>query len=122
MNHYQEELYKTEIAFCSLAKKEGVEAAFLAFAAEDAVLHRGGHLIHGHAGIKQHFEDSPIDYLSLEWSPEYIDVSSSGDLGYTYGPYTLSYRDAEMHLHEMSGTFHTVWRRQPDGSWKFVWD
>ena len=20
------------------------------------------------------------------------------------------------------GVFHTVWKRQPDGSWKFVWD
>jgi ketosteroid isomerase-like protein len=23
---------------------------------------------------------------------------------------------------EYQGVFHTVWKRQPDGTWKYVWD
>ena len=58
----------------------------------------------------------------LTWTPDYIDVANSGDLGYTYGKYTYSFIDTNGDENESSGVFHTVWKRQSDGKWKFVWD
>ena len=46
----------------------------------------------------------------------------SRDLGYTYGHYTFSYIDSGGNKIENKGVFHTVWKRQSDGTWRFVWD
>ena len=58
----------------------------------------------------------------LVWKPDYVDVSESGDLAYTYGKYTFTSRDSTGRKVVSKGIFHTVWKRQEDGSWKFVWD
>ena len=122
MNSYCREIMQVEGAFCSLAQEIGVKRAFLTYAAEDAVIHRDGKLFRGHAGIEEYFDISLNEYISLKWEPDHIDVSSSGDLGYTYGSFILTYHDAERNIKEASGTFHTVWKRQTDGRWLFVWD
>jgi ketosteroid isomerase-like protein len=44
-------------------------------------------------------------------------VSQSGDLGYTYGTYLM--KDGAS---EVRGTYVTVWRKRPDGRWKYVLD
>jgi len=58
----------------------------------------------------------------LEWAPDFVDVSSSGDLAYTYGKFTFSFKDSLGNKVENKGIFHTVWKRQSNGEWKFVWD
>ena len=63
-----------------------------------------------------------MENIKLEWKPDYIDVSISGDLGYTYGKFTFSAIDTTGKLIESEGIFHTVWKKQEDGSWKYVWD
>lgn len=60
--------------------------------------------------------------VSLEWKPDFVDVAASGDLGYTYGKYTYTSIDSAGNELVSKGVFHTVWKRQPNGSWKFVWD
>jgi ketosteroid isomerase-like protein len=59
---------------------------------------------------------------SLVWKPDYVDVSKSGDLGYTYGTYNYTSLDSLGNEQSSSGVFHTVWKRQEDSSWKFVSD
>ena len=53
---------------------------------------------------------------------DYIDVAASGDLAYSYGDYQFSALNENNEPVEASGIFHTVWKRQSDGSWKYVWD
>lgn len=36
--------------------------------------------------------------------------------------YTYSVTDSTGETKSSSGIFHTVWKRQADGTWKFVWD
>jgi ketosteroid isomerase-like protein len=55
--------------------------------------------------------------FSVDWSPQAGDVSSSGDLGFTYGVYELR-TDTE----RQTGTYVTVWRRNKEGRWKYVLD
>ena len=111
------------MAFAQLSQEEGIRAAFLAYAAEDAVLLRGEKLVIGRDGIDQYLGEGPRDTtVSLTWTPDFVDVSSSGDLGYTYGKYVYAYVDSLGDPAESMGYFHTVWKRMENGEWKFVWD
>jgi ketosteroid isomerase-like protein len=43
-------------------------------------------------------------------------------MAYTYGKYTWRSKDTANQNASFSGIFHTVWKRQADGTWKYVWD
>ena len=116
------ELFAVEKEFCAMAQSEGIQKAFFYFAADSAVLLRGNQLVKGKTGIFSHYISSPQTGVKLEWVPDFADVSISGDLGYTYGKYTYSTSDSTGHRVQTSGIFHTVWKRQKSGQWRFVWD
>jgi ketosteroid isomerase-like protein len=59
---------------------------------------------------------------NLQWTPTYQFMAQSGDLAYTYGYYRLWARDAKAKMQEHTGTYVTIWRRQPDSSWKVAVD
>jgi len=121
---WKAEIIETEKNFSEMASKEGIPKAFLNFAAADAVLERNNDLIIGKESIRNFFDIKMPDNedINLTWEPDYVDVSSSGDLGYTYGQYVYSFIDSTGTKNESKGIFHTVWKRQQDGNWKFVWD
>lgn len=118
----EKEVLDVEQTFNDMAADKGVSAAFLAFAAEDAVIMRGNRIIAGKTDIQSFFEGSSLDSVQLSWKPDFVRAAKSGDMAYTYGPYTFSARDTTGQLIESTGIFHTVWVRQEDGSWKFVYD
>ena len=122
LEKWKNEIVETEKKFAAMAQREGIPEAFLAFAADDAVLMRNNVLVIGKEAIKESMEASSRTNASLSWKPDFVDVSSSGDLGYTYGKFVYSLTDSLGNTQEMEGVFHTVWKRQEDGSWKFVWD
>ncbi len=122
MDKWKAEVTKVETDFAIMAKESGVPTAFLHFAAEDAVLNRNNIIIKGKAAIEEYFAKQTLQDVQLSWSPDLVEVSESGDLAYTYGGYTFSAKDAEGNPIESEGIFHTVWKRQSDGSWKYVWD
>lgn len=120
---WKKEIADTEQAFATMAKKDGIPKAFITFAADDAVLLRNNELIKGKEAIKVSYEIRfPSANASLTWAPDFVDVSSSGDLGYTYGKYVYTSTDSLGNSTSSEGIFHTVWKRQSDGAWKFVWD
>jgi ketosteroid isomerase-like protein len=118
------EISDTELEFSKTASKEGITKAFLAYAADEAVLMRNNSLIIGIKAIEENLnnQSSITENATLTWKPDFVDVSSSGDLGYTYGKYTYTTKDSLGNLKVKKGIFHTVWKRQADGNWKFVWD
>lgn len=118
---WKQEIVDTEKEFSAMALKEGIPAAFLAFAAEDAVLMRNNTLVLGKEALKESFRGSP-ENVSLSWKPDFVDVAESGDLAYTYGKFIYTSTDSLGNESVQEGVFHTVWKRQADGSWKFVWD
>jgi ketosteroid isomerase-like protein len=115
------ELFAVEKEFCVMAQSDGVEKAFLYFSADSAVILNRDKLLKGKESIRKQYQTFPKN-AKLEWAPDFADVSISGDLGYTYGKYTFTSTDSLGHTTQSSGIFHTVWKRQPDGKWKFVWD
>ena len=121
---WKEEIRETEHNFALMVQKDGVEKAFLAFADEKVVLSRNNNLVIGKNNLKEFFksQSSTNKNEQLTWKPDFVDVSKSGDLGYTYGKYLYSYTDSIGKIIESTGVFHTVWKKQENGTWKFVWD
>lgn len=117
---WKQEIQEVERSFAKLASEEGIHNAFVAFAADDAVLMRGNQLIKNKTGIDEFYKGN--DVKTLSWAPDFVEVAASGDLAYTYGPFTFTSIDSSGNKTENKGIFHTVWKRQADGSWKYVWD
>lgn len=116
------EILRTERQFADMVAKEGVTKAFLYFAADDAVINRENRLIKGKKEIRTYLENQPFTRIKLKWTPEFVDVAASGDLGYTYGQFYFSAIDTTGQLVSFKGPFHTIWKKQKDDSWRFVWD
>lgn len=121
---WKQEVYNMELAFAEHVKNEGFEKGFAAYGAEDAVLKRRKRFLIGLDSITTYYaKNKPTSGTeTLSWKPDFVDVSSSGDLAYTYGKATYTYTDSLGVTKEYPGTFHTVWKRQKDGSWKYVYD
>lgn len=120
---WKKEIVQAEEDFSAMAEKEGIPKAFLEYAASDVVVLRNDKLIKGREALKKHYPSLEKDEnVQLTWKPDFVDVSASGDLGYTYGKYYYSVKDSLGETQVSEGIFHTVWKRQEDGSWKFVWD
>ena len=122
IEEYKAEIMKAENAFAQMARDVGFKEAFLAFAADSAVLYRNNKILKGEDTFKDYFSKPVWKDAKLSWQPDFIDVSESGDLAYTYGSYTFTSTDSTGEIRESTGIFHTVWKRQKDDSWKFVWD
>ena len=61
--------------------------------------------------------------FSLKFQPARVDVAKSGDLAYTRGAYTITLTDpATKKPINDKGSYVTVYRKAPDGSWKAVSD
>jgi ketosteroid isomerase-like protein len=108
-------LRATEEAFAqTMADRD--HAAFATFLAEETVFFGGEGEIRGEAAVAaawKPFFDGPSAPFS--WQPDTAVVLDSGTNGLTSGP--VSAPDGTR-----VGTFNSVWRRGPDGSWKIVFD
>jgi ketosteroid isomerase-like protein len=56
----------------------------------------------------------------IRWKPLGADVSDSGDLGYTWG--VAESGPGKDGPFKPYGIYVTIWKRQADGKWKFVYD
>jgi uncharacterized protein (TIGR02246 family) len=72
------------------------------------------------SALKQMVADSG---LSLKFQASRVDVSKSGDVGYTQGSYTMTMTDPQTkQAINDHGSYVTVYHKQTDGSWKAVSD
>jgi ketosteroid isomerase-like protein len=103
-----------ETAFAkSMADRDA--AAFAGHVAEEAVFFGRG-LLRGKAAVvagwKPYFDGPQAPF---SWAPEQVEVLESGTLALSSGPvYDPSGK--------RSGTFNSVWRLEPDGRWRVVFD
>jgi ketosteroid isomerase-like protein len=121
---WKSEIVQTEKEFAEMAAKEGIQAAFVAYAAEDVAILRNDSLLAGKEALREYYKykNSGPDQVNVTWKPDFVDVASSGDLAYTYGKYLYTITDTLGKSRSYGGFFHTVWKRQTDGKWRFVWD
>lgn len=113
-------LVLTEQGFSKMAEMQGTREAFMAFIADDGVLFRPT-AVNGKQWMQAHPVPPSAKRPLLAWQPRFADVSSAGDLGYTTGPWEFK-DDIKDEKPSAYGDFITVWKRQPNGLWKFVID
>lgn len=99
-----------ERAFAAQAQTEGQWTAFRAWAAPEGIMFDGGPK-NAHDMLKG-WKDPPVPVM---WWPGRSWVSCDGGLAVNTGPWLRRGGTAQ-------GTFTTVWRRLPDGSWKWLSD
>jgi ketosteroid isomerase-like protein len=108
-------LRATEEAFArTMADRD--HQAFSSFLAEETVFFGRAGEIRGSEAVAaawKPFYNGPEAPFS--WQPESAAVLASGTLGLTSGP-VLAPDGTRI------GTFNSVWRREPDGTWKVVFD
>lgn len=119
---WKSEIVKVEQDFNDMAQEKGLVEAFYNYAANDGVIRRNRKIIKGKVAIREWYKKDVRPNETLTWKPTFVDVSSSGDLAYTYGEFIFTSIDSTGAKKVSKGIFHTVWKRQKDGSWKFVWD
>lgn len=114
-------LYDLEARFAKDVLERG-GAGFAAWFAEDGVaLGNGAKPLIGRVAIARSANWSPQAY-QLIWTPTDAVMSPAGDMGYTWGHFEGHSKDANGNPITTSGRYMTIWRKEPDGSWKVVLD
>ena len=113
-------MVETERAFARMSEEKGTREAFAAFIADDGILFRPT-AVFGKKWMQDHPLPPSATRPLLSWQPIFAAVSRAGDLGYTTGPWQFR-QDIKDAKPVAFGSFMTVWRKQPDGTWKFALD
>ncbi|MGQ7945435.1 YybH family protein [Flavobacterium sp. WC2509] len=117
------EIVKTEKDFEKLVAEKGLAEGFYQFADSIAVIKREHDtLIIGKNSIKNYYSNPKYQNKTVTWSPDDVTVSDAGDMASSYGKYIWTSKDSTGKTQISKGVFHTVWKKQKDGSWKYIWD
>jgi ketosteroid isomerase-like protein len=103
-----DEVIAAERAFADYTREHGLRNGFLAYVAPDGWGFDPGPTP-ARPGLGA-MPDAPPEGPPLHWWPQFAGVANSGDLGFTTGGATIPVR------------YFTVWRRQADGSWRWIYD
>jgi ketosteroid isomerase-like protein len=115
------EMADAERAFAQRAQEVGAKQAFLDYFADTAVGFESGQPAPAKDGIRKQ-PDPPKDVKVLFWwEPRYGDIAASGDLGWLTGP-VRSGRPDRNNGAVRHGNYSSIWKRQPDGTFKVVID
>ena len=114
-------LLKTDIEFSRTSVEKGAAEAFYLYLTDDAVqLPAGLPPFVGREKIRQSMSGSPK--AVLKWEPVKAEVAKSGDFGYTWGNYEVSWQGEDGKTEKLYGKYLNIWKKQPDGTWKAVVD
>jgi ketosteroid isomerase-like protein len=120
-NHALEEIIQAEAQFAKASVEMGTKKSFLRYVAPDGVIFRP-RPVPALETLKGDADDSPTEGF-LDWWPVMAGVARSGDLGFSVGPWHQHLAiPVSNYPADTYGYYCTVWRRQADGSWKFVID
>jgi ketosteroid isomerase-like protein len=109
-------LIDAERAFSRMSEDKGTREAFLTWLAPDAIVFRPAPV----PAQPLYERMDPADMAVLSWDPEVAEISASGELGYTAGPYRIRPgRNAEP---TDFGHYVSVWKKQADGAWRVFLD
>ena len=109
-------LAAAETAFAAHSVREDMRVAFLGAFAGDGVFVREGWKV-----SNDFLRDRPAPQIVLDWRPQYVEASASGDLGLSTGPSKITSK-TDAAAAPSYGQFVSVWRREPGGAWKVAVD
>lgn len=101
-----------ERAFAADGYALGIKASFLKHSSPEAIVIQPLPE-NAHKSLAATPDGKPDD-PKLEWWPLWAGISKSGDMGFTTGPYAFS--------GQRRGYYFTVWKKQMNGEWKWLFD
>lgn len=115
------ELLRADSMFARETAAGGAEAWASWFEPEGSMIRGAGEIL-GRAAIREAMTPFLSDTtVRFTWSPERAIVEPGSDLGATIGSYRITAADPAGTVLER-GMYLSVWRRQPDGTWRVAAD
>lgn len=109
-----EPVVAAERAFAADGLALGIKRSFLKHSADDAIILQPDP-VNAHEIMGQMPDPEPGAKLpALVWWPLWAGMARSGEFGFTTGPFRFNDKPI--------GHYFTVWKKQPDGSWKWIFD
>jgi hypothetical protein len=125
VQRWADELSLAEHAFSRDATPMGLGPAFAKWGAEDAVNTGGGRsaeFVRGPQAIAKSVSEGWTPGSSITWAPEQVLVSTTGDLGITFGTIKVTTpAGADRAESTREFPFFTIWKRAwPTDPWRYV--
>lgn len=105
-----------ENAFAATSVQQNTRDAFLAYMDTSAIMFQKNAFTKAYPEWQAREKRPGL----LDWKPVVAEIAASGDWGFTTGPWT--FRAGATDTVSARGHFFTIWHRQPDGQWKFLFD
>lgn len=111
-----ENLVNAEKKFAAWSVAHGTKDAFLKFMDSNAIVFEKGQPVNALPFWKEKNSQAGI----LDWYPLTAGISSTGDFGYTSGPWFYKIPASDTIV--ASGQFTSIWHLDKNGEWKFILD
>jgi len=119
----REQLLAADRAFDQATAEKGIDGWVSFFAANGSMLAGDEPAVTGPEAIRAFMGPTLAQpNSSLRWQPTRAEVVVPGLLGTTAGRFERRWTDADGKPQHRMGTYVTVWKKQPGGAWKVVFD
>jgi ketosteroid isomerase-like protein len=105
-----------EKGFAQAGWELGIRESFLKFFAERSIL-----FAPGPTDARTFYTNYKDKGRALAWHPVFATIARSGELGVTTGPWQLKNKKTDP-TPIAQGEFVSIWKQQPDHSWKVMFD
>jgi hypothetical protein len=109
-------LVTAEKNFAAYSVAHGTRDAFLQFLDSTGIVFENGQAVNGLASWNAKQKGNGV----LDWEPSLACISTSGDLGFTTGPWT--YKTSSADTVRARGIYVTIWHLDAQQHWKFLVD
>jgi ketosteroid isomerase-like protein len=112
-----DDLINAEKNFATHSVANGTKDAFLKFADNEGIVFDQGKAVNAIETWNKREKRPGV----LKWYPQFAEIASSNDFGYTTGPWTFQ-SNASNDTIVARGQYTTVWHINSNGEWKFLLD
>ncbi len=113
-----QQLIGADLAFSEYSVKYGIQKAFVEFAHDSVTILKDKQLpLVGRQRLIKSYEGKSDSGQVLTWKPVKALLAESGELGYTYGLWTFTFKN-----NTSRGTYLTIWKKDVKGNWKYIAD
>ena len=114
-----EKLMKLSKDWSEVASTGDVDKTVSYWADDALVMSAGQPPLKGKPAIRQMVAESfKMPGFRISWQPETVEVSESGDMAYLIENSQVSFTDSTGKPVTLKNKAVSIWRKQPDGSWK----
>lgn len=113
------EMIAAEISFSTLSQEKGTRNALMHYIDSNGVLLRPNTFPLVGADAVDFISQGNDTSYTMTWQPKGGNIAASGELGYTYGLYSVTPKNKDTVIY---GTYVNIWKKQTDGTWKLLLD